>query len=151
MNNFEIIKMEISMINECVDLFIDVFSKEPWNDVYESRNQVINFFENHMNNNYFCGYVGVLNEKIVALSIGMKKPWIKGMEYYIDEFCVHHNLQGKGIGSYFLKQIESNVKELGMNGIILNTERNVPAKEFYINNGFDVLEDLIVLGRDIRI
>ena len=26
------------MINECADLYMDTFSKEPWFDTYESRN-----------------------------------------------------------------------------------------------------------------
>jgi hypothetical protein len=83
MENFKVLKMESNMLDECVDLFINTFTKEPWYDEYESRNQVVNFFKNHFENNYFCVYVGILDEKIVAISIGMKKPWIKGMEYML--------------------------------------------------------------------
>ncbi|AQR95325.1 hypothetical protein CLSAP_26410 [Clostridium saccharoperbutylacetonicum] len=36
-------KLEEYMIDECVDLYIDTFSREPWNDVFESRVQVLNF------------------------------------------------------------------------------------------------------------
>lgn len=88
-----------------------------------------------------------LDEKIVALSIGMKKPWIKGMEYYIDELCVSYELQGKGIGSSFIKEIEHDIKQLGMNGILLLTEKDYPSEKFYIHNGFGVLGGLIVMGK----
>ena len=47
---------------------------------------------------------------MIAISVGMKKPWINGMEYYIDQFCVKTDLQGKGIGSYFLKLIENEIQ-----------------------------------------
>ena len=147
MENFKILKMEINMLDECVDLYINTFTKEPWYDVYESRNQVVNFFKNHFENNYFCGYVGILDKKIVALSIGMKKPWIKGMEYYIDEFCVSYELQGKGIGSRFLKEIEKDINHLGMNAIILLTEKDYPSEKFYLRNDFKSLGDLIVMGK----
>jgi aminoglycoside 6'-N-acetyltransferase I len=147
MDNFKVVKMERQMIDECVDLFINTFSKEPWNDEYESRNQVVTFFENHMRNTYFCGYVGLLNDKIVALSVGMQKPWIKGMEYYIDEFCVSYELQGKGIGSSFLVEIEKDINQAGMNAIILNTEKDFPSEKFYVRNGFEVLSKLIVLAK----
>lgn len=133
------------MIDDCVDLFIETFTKEPWNDVYESREQVVNFFNNHFNNNYFLGYAAMLNDKIVALSVGMKKPWIEGFEYYIDEFCVSYDIQGKGIGSWFIKAIEEDIKGKGVDGIILNTEKDYPSKIFYEKNGFKQLGDLIIL------
>ncbi len=53
------------------------------------------------------------------------------MEYYIDQFCVKTDLQGKGIGSYFLKLIEKEIRGDKMNAIILNTERGFPAEKFY--------------------
>lgn len=147
MDNIKLLKIEEDMMDACVDLYMDTFSKEPWFDVYDSRNQVLNFFTNHYNNNYFVGYGGYLNDQLVALSIGMKKPWIKGFEYYIDEFCVSHQLQGKAIGSWFIKAIEDDIKKQGMNAIILNTEKDYPAQKFYEKNGFKVLEDLIFLAK----
>jgi GNAT superfamily N-acetyltransferase len=147
MENFSLLEMNKSMIDDCVDVFIETFSKEPWNDIYESRQQVVDFFNNHYNNNYFIGYVAMLNNKVVALSVGMKKPWIKGFEYYIDEFCVSHELQGQGIGSEFLKAIEQDIKKQGMNGIILNTEKGFPSQKFYEKNGFKAFDDFIILGK----
>ncbi len=140
-------KLEEYMIDECVDLYIDTFSREPWNDVFESRVQVLNFFNNHIKNNYFLGYVAIIDEKITALSIGMKKPWIEGMEYYIDEFCVSYSMQGNGIGSKFLKEIEKMNELKGVNSIILNTEKGYPSYDFYIKNGFSLISDLVVLGK----
>ena len=83
-----IVKISREHIKECVDLFIDVFTKAPWNDTYSSREQVVDFFRSYINNNYFVGYILKEQEHIIAMSIGMKKPWISGMEYYIDQFCV---------------------------------------------------------------
>lgn len=147
MENLIVLKMEKDKIDECVDLFIDTFTKAPWNDVYQSRGQVVNFFNNHFNNNYFVGYVAMLNDKVVALSIGMKKPWIEGFEYYIDEFCISYEMQGRGIGSWFIKEIEEDILKQEMNGIILNTEKDYPSQKFYEKNGFKAIGDLIVLGK----
>lgn len=136
MDEFIIARIEKHMINDCVDLFIETFTKEPWNDVYESREQVVKFISNHYNNNYFLGYAALLDNKVVALSIGMKKPWIEGFEYYIDEFCVSYEMQGRGIGTWFIKAIEEDIKKQGLNAIILNTEINKPSYKFYEKNGF---------------
>lgn len=140
-------RMEENMIEECVDLFISTFSREPWNDVYESREQVREFFRNHLANNYFLGYVVSINGKIQGLSVGFKKPWIKGLEYYIDEFCIDHSLQGKGIGSKFIYEIEKDIKEEGLNGIILNTEKDFSSFEFYKKNGFETLHGLVIMAK----
>lgn len=147
MEKIKLLEIKEYMIEECVDLFIETFTKEPWNDVYESREQVIDFLNNFLNNNYFLGYAAMLGEEIVALSIGIKKPWIEGIEYYIDQFCVNYELQGQGIGSNFLKEIEEDIKKQGMNGIILNTEKGYPSEKFYLKNGFKTIEELIVLGK----
>ena len=79
MKNLVLVEMTRTMIDECVDLYINTFTKEPWNDVYESREQVVAFFENHFNNNYFTGYAAMSDGKTAALSIGFKKPWINGV------------------------------------------------------------------------
>lgn len=142
-----VIKLTEEYVEECVDLFIDTFSREPWNDVYNSRKQVKDFFANHMANNYFLGFIGLIDKKVVALSIGMKKPWIEGMEYYIDEFCIGYDFQGNGIGSLFLKEIENLLVSENVKGMILNTERDYPSCRFYKKNGFKALGDLIVLGK----
>jgi len=147
MENIVVTRMEENMIEESVDLFISTFSREPWNDVYESREQVREFFKNHFTNNYFLGYVISVNGKIQGLSIGMKKPWIKGLEYYIDEFCIDYNLQGKGVGSKFIKEIEMDIRKEGLNGIILNTEKDFPSFQFYKKNGFEDFGDLVIMGK----
>lgn len=143
----KVINLSEEYLEECVDIFIDTFSREPWNDKYDSRKQVKEFFTNHMKNNYFLGYIGLIDSKVVALSIGMKKPWIYGMEYYIDEFCIEYNFQGKGIGSLFLREIEKLLVNENVEGIILNTEKDYPSCKFYKKNGFQSLGNLIVLGK----
>ena len=139
----DIVKLSKEHVEACVDLFIDVFTKAPWNDTFDSREQVTDFFRNHMANNYFVGYVLKGQDGIVALSIGMKKPWIHGMEYYIDQFCVKPDLQGRGIGSCFLKLIECEIRKEQMNAMILNTEKGLPSESFYLKNGFKSVDGLV--------
>ncbi len=141
-----IFKLSKEHIEECADLFIEVFTKAPWNDTYDSRTQVIDFFQNHMDNDYFVGYGLESQNRMIAASIGMKKPWINGMEYYIDQFYVKTDWQGKGTGSLFLKLIESEIRTEKMNAIILNTEKGFPAENFYLKNGFRSNEELIILS-----
>lgn len=146
-DKLKLLALDHELLEASVDLFIATFSLEPWNDVYESRDQVVTFFKHHMSNNYFIGYVLKLDEEIAALSLGFQKPWMNGMEYYIDEFCVKKTIQKMGIGSQFLALIEADIKEKQMNAIILNTNKGFPAEQFYLKNGFEQLEDIIVLAK----
>jgi len=147
--NLYVVKMEKEMIDRCAALFMDTFSKEPWNDAYDSVEQVVRFFNGHLANNYFAGYVAMLQNQMIALCLGMKKPWVKGMEYYIDEFCVRSDLQGTGIGSRFLKEIEKDIREQGMDGMILNTQNGFPSRKFYEKNGFHEIQGLSVFARRV--
>lgn len=71
MDHLKFTKMQEYMIEEYVDIFIDTFTKGSWNDVYESREQVVNFFHNHMSGDRFLGYVAKYISKVW-------KPFIYG-------------------------------------------------------------------------
>jgi len=148
MENIRFEQFKIDMIDECTDLFIKVFSKEPWNDVYESKEVVKNYFKSFNECNKFIGYVVTKDEKIIGLSIGFIKPWIKGLEYYIDEFCIDDEFHGQGIGTFFLEKIQEDLLEKKINAMLLNTERQVPAFKFYVKNGFACMDELVSLGKE---
>lgn len=69
------------------------------------------------------------------------------MEYYIDQFVIEYGSQGKGYGSKFIELIDTDIKNKGMNAIILNTEKGYPAEKFYLKNGFSIIDNVIVLGK----
>ncbi len=69
----KVIKLSEEYLEECVDLFIDTFSRAPWNDEYDSRQQVKNFFINHMKNNYFLGYIGLIDKKSCSIKCRNEK------------------------------------------------------------------------------
>lgn len=146
---FMTLPMNAENINECIDLFMRTFSKEPWNDVYESREQVALFFERYLNNNYFMGYVLNCGDKVIALCLGSRKPWLNGMEYDIDQFCVAEEFQRTGAGSHFLRQIENMAGQCGINAVVLNTNKGYPSEKFYLKNGYRVLEHSVTLAKQI--
>lgn len=140
-----VIPFDSLMLQECIDLYQEVFSKEPWLENSDQAD-VERYFLNFMDGNKFIGYVVKANDKIIAVSIGFLKPWIKGEEYYIDQFYVDYNLQGKGIGTFFLSKIKEYLIELDIHAIILATEKGFPSYNFYKKNGFSQIDDLCFLG-----
>lgn len=133
---YEIKKLTTNNFYKSIDLFIKVFTKEPWNDAYESRNQVVNYFNQFRESNYFKGFVLVKDEKIIGLSLGLLNPSLEGFDYFIHELCIDTMFQGKKIGSLFLELIEKEIVKEEIKSIILTTARDYPAEYFYKKNGF---------------
>ena len=139
MNEIEIIK----------ELFVGVFTIKPWNDDWSNQEQL---------NLYLFALVGQSNsltyglfedEKLIGVSMGHIRHWYSGTEYYIDEFCIQTDKQGNDIGTFFLKEIEKGIKEIGLVQIFLQTENNVPAYGFYQKNGFHELKEHVSFTKRI--
>ena len=128
-------RMERADIGELSTLFCAVFSAPPWNEDI-SPEEARRYFEKCFSLASFRGFVAESGGRIVGLAAGFLKPWRKGMEFYLDEFCVAPSFQGKGIGSRLLGEIRSRLAEEGVFGVMLNTERACPAYSFYLKNGF---------------
>ena len=138
-----------TMIDACTDLFLTVFTREPWNDQWASRQDAKQYLESHYAFNSFLGYVAVYDNRIVGASFGFIKPWQRGLEYYINEIFVDTAVQGKGIGTLLLKQIAADIKGKNMNAIVLTTQKAFPAYGFYVKNGFTEIDGEVFLGMSV--
>lgn len=132
------------------ELFLSVFTKEPWNDDWSDTAQLNAYIDdltgnkNSLTFGYFDG-----NNRLIALSMGSVKHWYRGTEYYIDEFCVDRELQRQGIGRAFMSDIEKYLSSQGMKNIFLQTDRTVPAYLFYKAQGFEELVDHVSFARTV--
>lgn len=64
---------------------------------------------------------------------------------------IAHEWQNQGYGKQFLESIieQLQVQSVGVNAMILNTERSYPAFRFYKSAGFEALSDYAILARHI--
>lgn len=136
---------DATMVSDCVDLYQKVYAQAPWNESWKSTKPISEFFHNHLINNYFVGYVAKRGTEIVGVSIGFTKPWIGGMEYYIDEFFIDTDCHRQGVGSKLMAYIKEECRLHQHSAIILNTHQGFPAQFFYERNGFSVEKGLIIL------
>ena len=83
-------------LKEAVEMYIAVFSAEPWNDQLTVP-QITEYVSSMMAMNTYIGYFltdSLTNEKI-GYSLGFIKPWYQGKEYVIDTFLIAGKHQGK--------------------------------------------------------
>ena len=118
------------------NVFIGVFTKEPWNDDWSDKNQLDMYINDLVGQSYSLTYGLYDDDELIGISMGYIKHWYSGTEYIINEFCIKTGRQGSGAGSFFIAEIEKAIKELGLKQIFLLTDSNVPAYHFYKKNGF---------------
>lgn len=143
-------KLSVDFIEEIKTLFAEIFTNEPWNDDWSDENQLHNYILDLTGNRNSLAVGLFEDEEFIGMALGSIKHWYTGTEYYIDEFCIKSQKQGKGIGTKFLAMVEKFVEEKGISHIFLQTERTVPAFEFYKKNGFTELCDHVSFVKEFR-
>lgn len=138
-------QLGIEYIEEIKSLFVEIFTNEPWNDDWSDSKQLSEYIMDLVGNRNSLTLGLFENNKLIGLSMGSIMHWHIGNEYYIYEFCIKAENQGKGMGTIFLKEIEDYVKTKNVTHIFLQTERTVPAYDFYLKNGFVELKDHVSL------
>jgi len=136
MNTPEIRPFADPDLEACADLFIQVFSRPPWNDRWPSTEVAYAYLKEFVDTPGFQGFVAIVDQQIVAFLLGHLKRWWSGSEYYIDEFGVHPDAQGQGIGTMLVDHLKQTLLQAGIYTITLLTARDTPAAAFYEKQGF---------------
>ena len=142
-------RLSIKEKEAITNVFLGVFTKEPWNDDWSDTEQLDMYINDLIGQSYSLTYGLYDDDELIGISMGYIKHWYRGTEYIINEFCVKTELQGKGAGTFFIKEIEKAIQELGLNQIFLLTDTNVPAYNFYKKNGFFEETTTVAFGKRV--
>lgn len=130
-------------------LFLSVFSQEPWNDDWSDEEQ-LNCYIGDLLAHPRALCFGLFDQgKLLGLSLGYIRYWYEGTEYRIEELCISRHYQGRGIGQDFLKRIEEQLDRRQIVHILLQTDRNLPAFSFYKKCGFYALEENVTMVKKV--
>ena len=133
---FELKRLNINDKEAIKEVFVSVFTKEPWNDDWSDKEQLDLYITDLIGQGYSLTYGLYDDDELIGISMGYIKHWYSGTEYIINELCILTERQGAGAGTFFITEIEKAIKELGLKQIFLLTDSNVPAYDFYKKNGF---------------
>lgn len=131
------------------ELFLSVFTAEPWKDDWSDQEQLDAYLHDLTGQGNSLTFGLYENGTLTGVSMGNIRHWFTGTEYYIDEFCIRPDRQGRGLGTLFLKEIEKAIKDLGLTQIFLQTESTVPAYGFYQKNGFNELTEHVSFAKRV--
>ncbi|HFU3789320.1 TPA: GNAT family N-acetyltransferase [Streptococcus suis] len=137
---------DMEMVKE---LFLSVFSQEPWNDDWSDEEQLDCYLGDLLGHPRALCFGLFDQEKLMGLSLGYIRYWYEGTEYRIEEFCISRDYQGQGLGASFLADIEKLLADRKIVHIFLQTERNISAYFFYQKYGFRTLEEDVTMVKKV--
>lgn len=115
----------------------ETFSRPPWNDDWQDEQQLHRYILDLIDNKNSWSLGLYEDGQLIGVSLGRRKHWYTGTEYWIDDLAVLPQAQGQGRGARFMELIEAFAKEAGIAGIVLFTERGIPAYGLYVKRGFE--------------
>lgn len=139
---------EYDYLDECVNLYISAFNREPWNDKWDFNTANKRLQDIYKAPN-FKGLVCMKDDKIVGVIMGNYEQWYEGLHYNIKEFFIDINNQKSGIGSKMLQHLESYLKKRNVNTIHLFTAKDYKTEGFYLRNGYEIPTTMTMMSKDI--
>ncbi len=141
-------KLLDSHLESCARIYVDTFNSEPWNDKWDMTS-AYNRLKDIFDTPGFCGLVLTEKEDVLAAVFGNHEHWFEGSMYNLKEMFVRKDIKNKGLGSKLMNAIEKEVKQEGANSITLFTTRGDLTESFYVRNGFETEEDMIMMCKSI--
>lgn len=145
----EIKELNITYIENIKAVILDTFSREPWNDDWSDKEQFHSYILDLIGNPNSLSLGLYENGELIGVSLGRIKHWYTGNEYWIDDLAILPQTQGRGCGSKFIDLIEDYIRAKDFVGIVLFTEREIPAYHLYIKKGFEEKRERVFFEKKI--
>lgn len=139
-------EMTFDDLPACAEILCLVYNNDLWRSRWE-RSTAEQYLTDLFHAPHFLGCVLEEEGRTVAGLFAREKVWWSGNEIYVEELFVLPQYQGRGFGARLMEQVERHVKEKGLAGITLSTNRYVPARQFYRKLGFTECEHVLFLCR----
>lgn len=135
-------------IPACAEIMCSVYNNELWQCKW-SQETAAQYLTDYVNMPKFVGYVLVEDGVLVGAIYAHEKVWWNNSEVFVEEMFVKPDLQRKGYGTMLLKQVEGYVKDKGLAGITLSTNKYAPAPKFYQKNGFTDCNHVLFMCKEM--
>lgn len=133
----EVKQIGVAETEQIKSIILETFSKEPWNDDWRDAEQFQAYILDLIDNKNSLSLGLYDGDDLLGVSLGRLKHWYAGTEYWIDDLAVLPQFQGRGLGSKFIDLIEQFLQAKGIVGIVLFSEREIPAYYLYKKKDFE--------------
>ena len=130
------------------EIFHETFSSEPWNEPWTPEkaqgriNQLLSV-------PHHISFLIERDEEIVGFIIGHIMNWHDNGYLEIVELCIKATAKRSGLGTGLLRHIEASARDQGITSIILITKHGDEAWEFYRKNGYEQMDGMILMKKEL--
>lgn len=128
-------KISEDMLDEIIELFIETFNSEPWNDNWTIQTSFKRLHPIVLTEE-FLGLSAYHDNRICGFVMGFFEQYCDEKEFLIKEFAIKNTDRGRGFGSQLLMEFERRLREKGVKKITLLTLKGNLTEHFYEKNGF---------------
>lgn len=115
--------------------FVDAYNCPPWNDAWTPATAAA-YLGELRGIPRSATLVAIADSQFVGATTLHARTWQDESEIYIDEFFVAPAAQRRGVGRALMEGIRAFAADAGIGDLVLLTDRDVPALEFYRAHGF---------------
>ena len=146
MNFIELAKSQYQLLAE---YYVDTYNAPPWNDKWTEA-LALERIEEMMDCRGAFGLVCYDDDGSFAGAIlGNPELFYDCKQFFVKDFFVRPALQGKGIGSLLLAELETRLIEKGISKLYLFTSRGEQTEGFYQRRGFNTWSGMVLMGKNL--
>lgn len=138
-----------SDLSPCADILCSVYNNDLWQCRWDHA-AAMEYLADLFRMAKFVGFVIEEEGAILGGIFAREEVWWNNSEIYVEEMFIRPDMQGRGLGSMLLRQVEAHVREKGLAGITLSTNRYAPAPHFYRKNGFADCGHVLFMAKEIE-
>lgn len=139
----QIVIPDRELLSECARLYVAAYREEPWNEDC-SEADAENYLRAFLCSETKCCFAAVEDEQVVGVVLGLFVPSMMRPYLRIEDICIHPSRQRNGFGTAFLNLIQQEAQKRGCDSMLLGTQRNFPSHLFYLKNGFQEMESVLL-------
>ena len=146
--------MEIRPINSndldvLSDVFVSVFNAAPWNENWE-KPWVLERLDILFHSYKFCGFLAVEKNQVIGAVFSRLGSYMGELELEIVEMYVAATDQRRGVGAALIRAISDYAITNTISCLVLQTDKNTFAKDFYLGLGFQGHEENLLMSKQIE-
>ena len=130
-------------IQACAKVYASAYNIEPWNERYDIL-EVEKYISSYLNSDTKRCFVLVEDDVIKGVALGLIVPSISGPYFRLEDFCIDASEHRNGFGSVFMELLIKEVAKYGCDSVLLGTQKEYPSHQFYIKNGFQEVESILL-------
>ena len=145
----EIRPIELADLDVLSDVFVSVFNSAPWNENWK-KPWALERLEILLHSYKSCGFLAIEDAEIVGAVFSRLGSYMGDLELEITEMYVIGHHQRRGVGAALIAEIQNYAVTNKISCLVLQTDKNTFAKDFYIGLGFEGHEENLLMTKQIK-